>query len=254
MALLLDRPPATIDDLTSRDSDLLTVAVAEGVDLTSKLLLAAADIGMEVETMLSTALPPQSQWLTRFPSLRHIAVTPQLLLWHTCLTLQLVYQDLYFSRLNDRYQAKMKLYRDEAARALDSLRINGLGIVYDPIRQALAPQVAIVQSAGAGGTMYVSVAFVNERGEEGLMSVPVEIDTLDGTAAGISIIALADNAAGWNLYAGVSPDQLTRQNDQTLDPLASATLVPERLLDGGTPAMGQRANMMYPVPRRLLRG
>ena len=48
MAMLLDGPPSTIDDLNARDSDLLNVAGAEGIDLTTKLQLAATDVGMPV--------------------------------------------------------------------------------------------------------------------------------------------------------------------------------------------------------------
>ena len=140
MAMLLDGPPSTIEDLTAWDADLLNVAVSEGIDLTTKLGLAASVISRAVETMLLSALPAYDGDPTgRFPSLKHIAVTPQLKIWHTYVALRLVYQDLYYSRLNDRYQAKMKLYGEEESQALDELRALGLGIVFDPVPQAVAP-------------------------------------------------------------------------------------------------------------------
>ena len=43
MAMLLDGPPSTIGDLSIRDSDLLEVSATEGIDLSAKLQLAAAD-------------------------------------------------------------------------------------------------------------------------------------------------------------------------------------------------------------------
>jgi hypothetical protein len=254
MAMLLDGPPSTIEDLTAWDSDLLNVAVTEGIDLTTKLQLAAATVGRAVETMLLSALPFHGAIRSSSPTLRHTAVTPQLKQWHTCLSLRLVYQDLYYSRLNDRYQAKMKLYSEEEAQALDDLRTIGLGVVFDPLPQALPPTIEMVSTADAGGTMYVGVTLVNNRGEEGMMSVPIEADTQDSSAASISIIALADNAIGWNLYAGVAPDALTRQNSQTLDPLTSITLAPGQLSAGPKPGSGQRANLLYPIARRILRG
>ena len=254
MALLLDGQPSSIEDLGALDSDLLSVAASEGIDLAVKLQLASAAISRTVETMLMSAAPSHSAFPQRFPTLRHIAVTSQLKLWHTYLTLRLVYQDLYYTRLNDRYQAKMNLYREEEAQALDDLRATGLGVVFDPLSQALAPHIATVTTQDPGGTMFVAVTMVNQRGEESLISVPAQVDTQDGNAASITIIGLADNAVGWNVYAGLAPDALAKQNDQPLDPLASATLAPGRLASGPNPGDGQHANRLYPVPKRILRG
>jgi hypothetical protein len=254
MALLLDGPPSTIADLSARDSDLLNVAVTESIDLTSKLQLAAADIGMAVESMLMSALPPYGALRTGFPALKNIAVTHPLKLWHTYVTLRLVYQDLYYSRLNDRYQAKMKLYQEEEARAVDDLRTIGLGIVFDPLPQAQAPGVASIPTSDTGGSMYVAAAFLNQRGEEGLPSVPIEVDTQDGSTASINMTWLVDNATGWNLYAGLSPDALTRQNPQMLDRGTAATLSPGQVSAGPKPGSGQHANLYHPIPRRILRG
>jgi hypothetical protein len=254
MAMLMDGPPSSIEDLSGRDSDLLNVALSEGMDLTAKLQLAARDVEMTVESMLLLAQPSIGGRLQRCPTLRHIAVTPQLKLWHSYAALRLIYQDLYFSRLNDRYQAKAKIYGAEEARMLDELRATGLGVVFDPLPQALAPNIGAAQTGDAGGIIYVAVAFVNPRGEEGAMSAPVEADIADGTAAAITMSALADNAVGWNLYAGMSPDSLTKQNPQTLDPTASVTLAAGGVSSGPKSGNGQNANLLLPIPRRILRG
>lgn len=254
MAMLLDGPPSSIGDLSVRDSDLLDVSATEGIDLSAKLQLAATDIGNTVDSMLMSLLPSCVAARQRFPSLRHIAVTPQLKLWHTFSTLRLVYQDVYYSRLNDRYQAKMKMYAQEESQALNDLRTVGFGVVFDPLPQALAPNVVTVPSTDAGGTVYVAVSYVNQKGEEGLTSVPIEADIPAGNSATVNLTALADDATGWNLYAGVSPDALYRQNSQTLDPLAVPTVAPDTLGSGPKPGSGQRANLLYPLPRRILRG
>ena len=214
MAMLLDGPPSTIADLSVRDSDLLDVSATEGIDLSAKLQLAATDIGNSIDSMLLSVLPSCIAVRQRFPSLRHIAVTSQLKLWHTLSTLRLVYQDVYYSRLNDRYQAKMKMFREEESRALDDLRTVGLGVVFDPLPQALAPNIATVQSTDAGGTIYVAVSYVNQKSEQGLASVPVELDVPRESVATVNLTLLADNATGWNLFAGVSPDALYQQNSQ----------------------------------------
>ena len=78
MAMLLDRPPSTIADLSARDSDLLDVSATEGIDLSAKLQLAATDIGNSIDSMLISVLPSCMAVRQRFPSLRHIAVTSQL--------------------------------------------------------------------------------------------------------------------------------------------------------------------------------
>jgi hypothetical protein len=254
MAMLLDGPPSNIQDLNARDSDLLNVAGSEGIDLTAKLQLAADDIGMAVESMLTSTLASYGALGALFPALRNIAVTHPLKLWHTYMTLRLVYQDLYYSRLNDRYQAKMKLFGEEEMQAVDDLRTVGLGVVFDPLPQAQAPAIATVSTSDAGGTMYVTVSYVNQRGEEGLMSLPVEADTQDGSADSINIMWSPTNAIGWNLYAGLSPDAVTRQNTETLDPLAAITLAPGQISTGAKPGTGQRANLLHLVPRRILRG
>ena len=254
MAMLLDGPPSTIEDLTVRDSDLLAVSATEGIDLSAKLQLASTDIGNTIDSMLMSVLPSGLAARQRFPSLRHIAVTPQLKLWHTFATLRMVYQDLYYSRLNDRYQAKMKMYREEESRYLDDLRTVGFGVVFDPLPQALAPNIVLVQSTDAGGTVYVAVSYVNQKGEEGLASVPVEADIPAGNSATVNLTALGDTATGWNLYAGVSPDALSLQNPEPLDALAVFTLAPDTLGTGPAPGSGQCANLLYPFPRRILRG
>jgi hypothetical protein len=254
MAMLLDGPPSTIEDLTVRDSSLLNVSATEGIDLTTKLQVAASDLTRTIESLLASATPFCADIRLSFPSLHNIAVTPQLKTWHTFKTLRLVYEDLYYSRLNDRYQAKMKLYQEEETQALSDLRVNGLGIVFDPLPQALAPSVTTIASPATGGIMYVGVTFVNQKGEEGLMSTPIEVTTQDGTAGLVRISASTDSAIGWNLYVGLSPTTLTRQNSQVLDPLAAVTIEPNALISGPNPGIGQRPNLLYAIPRRILRG
>jgi hypothetical protein len=254
MAMLLDGPPSTIADLSDRDSDLLDVSATEGIDLSAKLRLAATDIGTTIDSMLMSALPTCATDYHRFPSIRHIAVTPQLKLWHTFSTLRSIYQDVYYSRLNDRYQAKMKMFREEESRTLDALRMVGFGVVFDPLPQAVAPNVDIVQSTDTGGTVYVAVSYVNQKGEQGLASIPVEVDIPGGNVATVNLTLLADNATGWNLFAGISPGALQQQNSQSLNPLAVITLAPDTLGTGPAPGPGQHANILYPIPRRILRG
>lgn len=254
MAMLLDGPPSTIGDLTVRDSDLLDVSATEGIDLTAKLHLAAKDLENSIDSMLLSMMPTCVDLSQRFPALRHIAVTPQLKLWHTFATLRSVYQDVYYSRLNDRYKAKMAMYRDQESQSLDELRTVGLGVVFHPLPQAADPNVVMVSSTDAGGTVYVAVSYVNQKDEEGLASIPVEVDIPAGNIASISVTTSAKDVSAWNLFAGVSPDALYKQNSQALGLSVSATVTPDTLVNGPRPGCGQHANRLYPVPRRILRG
>lgn len=253
MALLLDGPPSTISDLSARDSDLASVSVSEGIDLTAKLKLAASDLAAKVDSTLQCSLPPYASVHSYAPALKQVAVTYPLKAWHTYMTLRMIYQDLYYSRLNDRYAAKMKAYRTEELNAFDDLRAAGLGIVHDPLPQATAPVVTQLSSTESGGTLYLAVSYLNRAGEEGSASEPIESDTQDGSATKVTLSSLAVNATGWNLYAGLSPNSLTKQNSDALDPLASITIAPGTLASGPAPGAGQEANLLMPLPRRLFR-
>src|ERR1044072_4136716 len=97
MALFTDGPAATIEDLAAQDSQLLTLANAEGIDLTVKLGLAHEAVGLELEELLSAGSSYR---------LGQVVVTPAVRLWHTHRTLELVYRDAYHSQLNDRYRSE----------------------------------------------------------------------------------------------------------------------------------------------------
>ena len=79
----------------------------------------------------------------RFPSLKHIAVTPQLKISAQLYsTLSLVSQDLpYHGKLNDRYQAKDEtLWRGGVAMRWTIYGQLGLKSFFDPLPQAFAHQ------------------------------------------------------------------------------------------------------------------
>src|ERR1044071_7394258 len=92
MALFTDGPVSCILDLTARDTQLLNVAVAEGIDVTQKLALAQDELALELGTLLNrTSSAAQSLWLAPQPDLGSVVVTPALKLLHTLRTLELVY-------------------------------------------------------------------------------------------------------------------------------------------------------------------
>src|SRR5882757_6548346 len=103
MALYTDGPISSIEELTARDSQLLSVASTEGIDLTQKIALAQDELGLELCGMLTaTGSLLQDVW-TSPTGVQNIVVTPALKLWHALRTLELVYCDAYHNELNDRY-------------------------------------------------------------------------------------------------------------------------------------------------------
>src|ERR1043165_9003057 len=96
MALFTDGPVSCIVDLTARDTQLLNVAVAEGIDVTQKLALAQDELALELATLLArTSFLDQMLSLSTEPDLGSVVVTPALKLWHTLRSLELVYADAY---------------------------------------------------------------------------------------------------------------------------------------------------------------
>src|SRR4051812_36285533 len=123
MALFTDGPASEMEDLAAQDSQLLSVANAEGIDVTSKLRLAHEGIGVELEGLL------QEQSSLR---LANVVVTPALRLWHTYRTLETVYRDAYNNQLNDRYAGKRDQFRELGMWARERLRQSGVGLALRP--------------------------------------------------------------------------------------------------------------------------
>src|ERR1043166_3854550 len=103
MALFTDGPPSSMEDLSAQDSQLLTVANTEGIDVTQKLQLAHQEVGLELETLLCRTSPAGHMfWISTQPKVEDVVITPGLQLWHAFRTLEMVYADAYQNQLNDR--------------------------------------------------------------------------------------------------------------------------------------------------------
>jgi len=160
MALFTDGAISSIEELAGHDTQLLTVASVEGIDVSRKIALAQEEISVEVTGLLGRHSAP--------PALQQVVVTAAIKLWHAYRTLELVYRDAYHSQLNDRYAGKRDEYQTLVHWAYNHVIQSGLGIAADPVRRASPPQV--MPSAGIleEGTYYVSVAWINGSGDEGV--------------------------------------------------------------------------------------
>ena len=121
MALFVDGPACTIDDLTDQDSGLLDVAQTTGINVSTKLRLAVEEIRTDLHLWLIRPRTERCE-LVWGPTLHieQIVVTPSLKRWETMHALALVYRDAYFSQLVDRYQAKWQEYAKLARDARES--------------------------------------------------------------------------------------------------------------------------------------
>jgi hypothetical protein len=250
MALFTDATVTSIEDLRGHDTQLLSVANVEDIDVTRKLELAREELSVEIWGMLDQ-LTTAGQ-LTTPPSIRQVVATAPLKLWYVYRTLEMVYADAYNSQLNDRYAGKREEYRDMAKWARNQVVQSGLGVVEDPVEQAAAPDVQASGGDLPDGTYYVAVAWTNAAGEEGASSVPAVIK-VSGTSFAVRTAA-PSNVKGWNIYSGAGPTTMTRQNGAVLAPVAS-WVQPDTPSTSGRPAgSGQAPSYLVRVPRTIQRG
>lgn len=255
MALFTDSNISSLEDLQAHDSAVLDVAKTEGVSLSSKLGVAESEIGIELETFLLRLRG--ASWNNLNGSAyqtTQVVVTAALQRWHTLRTLALFYGDVYQSQLNDRYLGKWKQFVEMAKEAADRLFQLGVGIVNNPLPRPAAPQVI---AAGGGGphTVYViAIAWRNWSGETGICSDTVVFQAPNGELPQVTPAEAPMTAAYYDVFAGPSAGELTRQNTSPIDLVASWTMPTSGLLSGNAPGTGQSADLYLRLNRILQRG
>jgi hypothetical protein len=254
MALFNDGSMSSIEDLQGHDTQLLEVTNTEGIDVTRKLALAQEEISLELRVLLARMNGPTVLGAAAgVPSLDHVVVTPPLKLWHTFRTLELVYRDAYNSQLNDRYAGKRDEYHSLALWAYEKVIQSGLGMSHDPVPQAATPAVQAAAGAIADGVYYVAATWSNAAGEEGAASLPATIAVSGGTFL-VRPATAPSNARGWNVYAGVNPHAVVRQNATVLGIDETWTQAHPVVASGKAAGVGQEPDYMRPAPRMLQRG
>lgn len=261
MALFVDGPAATIVDLTDQDSALLDVAQNNNINLASKLRLAMGEIGTDLELWLQKPRPVigsigiGSLWS---PTLQigQLVVTPALRRWETMHTLELVYRDVYFTQVVDRFEAKWQGYRQLAADAREDYIASGMAAVSDPLPRPQAPVLTTVTGTQNGGEFYASIAWLNKENQEGQASVAASLNVANGNTMVVSPVSASapPNAVGYQVYAGTSPLQMFRQNSAPVAFGATFQYLPGQVVSGPLPGQGQLPDFVRPMPRTLLRG
>jgi hypothetical protein len=245
MALFTDGTISTIEDLVAQDSAVLEVAGTENIDLSTKLVLAKDELGVE----LGVLLPPSI-----IPDLSNVVVTTPLRLWHTYQTLALVYRDAYYSQLNDRYEGKWREHADRAKWAADRLVRTGVGIVSDPLPRAEAPDLSLATALQPPATYYASVAWINRYGEEGATGDWRSLTATDGSTLQVRAVNPPANATGWRVYVGFSPEEMMLQNQDPIPVNHSWLYGTSGFINGKKPGAGQAPNYVRALPRILQRG
>lgn len=259
MALFVDGPASTIEDLADQDAGLFSVAQTTGINVSTKLRLALEEIKTDLDLWLvKPRLDVDMAWpdvLWR-PVLRidQVIVTAPLKRWETMHALELTYRDAYFSQLVDRYQAKWQEYTTLACDARESFVATGMGLVTDPLHRPAPPALSSVPGPQGGGTFYASVSWVNAAGQEGAASEASSIAIPDGNLMTVAAVNAPKNAVGFWVYAGPALNSLFRQNDVLLPIEATYTYIPGEVTQGPLPGEGQKPDFVRPLVRTLPRG
>lgn len=254
MALFTDGI-STIQDLIGQDSSVLATAQAENIDLSQKLSLAQQNLGIELTTLLQRSNTYDWQfWLQPDPQLNNIVVTPPLQLWHIFQTLVMVYQDAYFNQLNDRYKGKRDQFQQLMKWAMDKLMQTGLGIVADPLPQAVPPQLTSMPGGQPASTYCACVSWLNVEGQEGQPSNPSTLSVAAGNVLAVQPVEQPDNATGWNVYVGLSSSLMVLQNTAPMALDQVWVQAGPALTVGQAPGSGQVPDYLRALPRVIQRG
>jgi hypothetical protein len=254
MALFVDGPACTIDDLTDQDSGLLDVSLDNGINITTKLRLAQGELKTDLELWLIKQRPALPMSWAPSPRIEQIVVTPPLKRWETMHALALVYRDAYFSQLADRYQAKFQEYSKLTRNAREDFVASGLAMANDPVPQAALPVLTSTLAPQSGGTFYASVSWVNAEGQEGAASAASSLTISDGNVMVVAAVNSPSNAAGFRIYAGTALNAMFLQNDVLLPVGATYLYIPGQVTQGPLPGNGQKPDFVRPLARTLLRG
>ena len=168
--------------------------------------------------------------------------------------LELVYRDVYFTQVVDRYEAKWQGYVELARVARETYLEGGLAGVNNPLRRPIPPVLTTQPAAQTGGTFYASVAWVNAAGQEGAASAASSTSVGNGNVMVVSANNAPTNAVGYRVYAGAALNGMFLQNSVLLPVGNTFQYLPGQVTTGTLPGVGQKPDFVIPVARTLLRG
>lgn len=259
MALFTDASVVTLDDLQKFETSLTQVASSHGINVDTKINLSLSAIGDKLMLWLLSISASDPQWLNRrLLGLSTVVVTPTLRRWICFDALSRFFAEAYNVQLNTRFQGKWTEYQNEAANAERMMFMSGLGIVFKPLPKPAMPLLSIEDGSAPAESIFVQTGWTDALGNESAVS-PVNGQILSG-AAGIAV-AMAEGAvnapaaaAGWNVYASTTQNNLTRQNNAPISLGSTWQLPASGLVAGPGPIDGQLPNVYVALSHEIKRG
>jgi hypothetical protein len=252
MALFTDGSIQTSGELQNYDTAVLSVASSEGIDVTSKVLLAQQEIATELLLFLRRNSISDPRFLVRRRiGVGDIVITPPMRRWHAYKSLELVYRDAYGNQLNNRYQAKWTEYKQLAGNAEETLFEAGVGIVHYPVPRASQPLLTLAPAGVSGTQYYIQISWVGTLGQEGAVSDLLQVTSNAGSVAIVRTASPPPGIESWNVFASTDPGQMHLQNASPLLIDGTWTLPVTGLSDGRPPGDGQ-APEWWLVERHVL--
>jgi hypothetical protein len=260
MALFTDINIISLDDLLRFESTLVQIASSHGIDVNTKISLAASAIGNKLMLWLLNVGRSDPQWLNRRQlGLSTVVVTPPLQRWLCLESLSYFFAEAYNVQLNTRFQVQSTEYRQMSSEAANSTLLSGVGIVYHPLPQPALPLVTVAAGTLPAQALFAQTAWVDAIGNE---SAPSPVNGLVLPANSAVTIAMAGGAppaaAGWNIYMSSTSTGLTLQNPEPIAAGSSWSL-PATGVSNGTglttvPNLGQGPDFYISISKPIQRG
>jgi hypothetical protein len=262
MALFTDGLPASIDDLRRYDSFAESLAHDAGINLDTKLSVAAEEVGQAIFHFLlfqSTPCYLVTGWSLNFPpgeagrrrlGLSDVMVTQAVRRWTALKALAGLYRDAYDSDVTDRYRVKWQEFEQLARAAEDSAFTTGIGLSRNPVPKAPVPAITQASQTETGVDCVVRVTWVNGEGAEGAPSDVWHAPLAPGDQVTVPCPPPA-GIVGWNSYVALAGNTPTLQNSAPLAPAAGWEM-PLGSLASGRPILEGQPPDYFVVERRIL--
>ncbi|MCW5981898.1 MAG: hypothetical protein KIT09_27685 [Bryobacteraceae bacterium] len=248
MSLFIDGDVSHIDDLRAYDSPILELSAAEGIDLSAKLRVAAAEIRVELEEFL------QKRARGAAARVEQVVVTPALKQWHTVHSLALAYGDMYGNHMNDRYERKWKEYKLRARQAAATAFQIGIGMAAEAVPKATPPIVRATGGSLMPYTYIVRIAWQTETAKTGTPSDAVTVTLETGGGLAVRAVNAPSAVSAYSVYASTTDEQPTRQNATPVPKHEEWVMPFEGLIEGEPLPMGPTGDWFVRNDRVLQRG